>query len=207
MWIALHFQKVTREISDLEKPWGDFCVCFPSSVFSVRKWGNCSSWSLGKQRGWCAQEGLAVFNYGTPPQTSSATGEFYFMSSLLWSFRAFILNTHLIFLLNCLVQLAVGNSFLSFHQLQRYNPSSLPVLIFTVNSCIFWNWLLCSWLYFYLFKQLSSLKIKYLITFVRKFAFLNHLKLFSSGRFSSRFMTSSFIKLCLTSLVNKGQTY
>lgn len=206
MWLALHFQKVTWELSDLEKPWGDFWVCLPGSIFSVRKWGNCSSWSLGNWRGWCAQEGLAVFDYVAAPQSSSATGEFYFMNSM-WSFSAFILNTHLIFFLNCLVHLAVGSSFLSFHQLQRWNPSSLPVLIFTLNSCIFWNWALCSRLYIYLFKQLSSLKRKYLITFVRKFAFLNHLKVFLSGHFSSRFMTSPFIKLFLTSLVNKGQTY
>lgn len=45
-----------------------------------------------------AQEGIAVFGYEASPQTSSATGEFYSLSSLMWSFSAFLLNTHLIFL-------------------------------------------------------------------------------------------------------------
>lgn len=45
-----------------------------------------------------AREGTAVFGYGVPPQTFSATGGFYSPSSLMWSFSAFLLNTHLIFL-------------------------------------------------------------------------------------------------------------
>lgn len=63
-----------------------FYVSCPSSAFAVWKWATAPA---GAWMGWC------LAGYGAPCQTFSVTGEF---CSLMWSFSAFLLNMHLIFL-------------------------------------------------------------------------------------------------------------
>lgn len=146
--------------------------------------GNCSSWCL---------DGLVSGRVWGP------MSDFFSNRRILLSdvvLQCFLTEHAFNFPLNCLVHLVVGNSFFSFHQVQSKMASVLYSKCYYLYRKFTYLLKQCIRLVaLFLRVHMAQSKEKNLITFVRTFAFLNHLKLTLSGHFPRRFVISSFIKL------------